>query len=305
VQIQDSGLVWRYDDGEWGIAGNPLVLLRPNTDAIPPRILPVFPDSKFAICRNESSVYLRPDSVFGEVDLVVRAVDWIGDSLYELPPYELFYWIIGLDSGQLVVRRRLAQRLNHSYPFYGSSHYQEYATLIYKRDALLPPPGWMPRTRAFYHVLTNSDGDEQLDLSEHQLAFSSTSVPNGRYRIHVMARDIAGNVTRDSMDIRVVNATLAVQEGADLVRPPLTFHGAFPNPFNHTGRVSYSLAVPGELVIALFDVAGREVRRVQHGWQPAGPGSVCVDAQGLPSGVYFLVLRFGAQTTRSKCLLLR
>ncbi len=305
VQIQDTGLVWRYDDGEWGIAGNPLLLLRPNTDVIRPRILPVFPESKFAICRNESNEYLRPDSVFGEVDLVVRAVDWIGDSLYELPPYELLYWIINLERAELAVRRRLAQRLNHAYPFYAATHYQDYATLIYKRDTLLPPPDWMPNTRAFFHVLTNSDGDEQLDLAEHQLSFVSTSVPDGMYRIHVMARDIAGNATRDSMDIRVRNAPLAVQEGNGSDRPTLRLLGVFPNPFNRSMRVWYSVPEPGEVVLGVFDVRGREVRRLVQGAQPAGQGSLVFDADGLASGVYFLQLRHGAWYARTKCVLVR
>jgi hypothetical protein len=304
VQIQDSGLVWRYDDGEWGIVGNPLLSLRPNTDTIPPRILEVFPDSKFGICLNESSVYLRPDSVYGAVDFIVRVVDDIGDGLYELPAFELFYWIVSLERGDLVVRRRLAQRLNHAYPFYGSSHYEEYATLIYKRDKVLPPPEWSPHTRAFFHLLTNSDGDDQLDLSEHQLAFVTTEVPDGRYRIHVLARDLTNSV-RDSMDFRVMNFPTRAGRAALPEHLALALEGPFPNPFNSSTRVSYRIPTGGEAELAVFDVAGRQVKRLAGSWHRPGRFSALFDAKELTSGMYFLVLRLGRQSVRKKCVLVR
>lgn len=304
VQIQDSGLVWRYDDGEWGICGNPLLSLRPNTDTIRPQILDVFPESKFGICLNESSVYLRPDSVYGAVDFVVRVVDLIGDSLYELPAFEVFYWIVSVDRGDLVVCRRLAQRLNHAYPFYGPAHYEEYATLIYKRDAVLPPPAWGPRTRAFFHLLTNSDGDDQLDLSEHQLAFVTTEVPDGRYRIHVLARDLANSV-RDSMDFTVANFPTRIERPAVPQELALALEEPCPNPFNASTRVTYTIPREGEVELAVFDVAGRQVKRLVGGRHGPGRFSALFDAKELTSGMYFLVLRLGGQSVRKKCVLVR
>ncbi len=304
VQIQDSGLVWRYDDDQWGIVGNPLLLLCANTDTIPPRILDVFPGSKFGICLNESSVYLSPDSVYGEVDFVVRVVDRIGDGLYDLPALELHYWIVSLDQGIPVLRRTLAHRLNHAYPFYGSDRYIGYASLIYKRDEILPPPSWMPRERAFYHLLTNSDGEEEFDLSEHQLAFVTTAVPDGRYRLHVLVRDLNTGV-RDSMDFRVANAATAVQSPLGGQSSGLSMTGPFPNPFHHDARLLYGAAEAGPALLRVFDVAGREVRRLNLGATPAGGSWVHLDAEELPSGVYVLHLQQGERTLRRKCLLLR
>ncbi|MDZ7384795.1 MAG: hypothetical protein ONB07_01620 [candidate division KSB1 bacterium] len=304
VQIWDSGLVWRYDDDQWGIVGNPLLQLCANTDTIPPRILDVFPDSKFGICLNESSAYLRPDSVYGDVDFIVQVADAIGDGLYELPALELYYWIVSVDRGALVVPRTKAQRLDHAYPFYSADRYVDYATLIYKRDAILPPPSWMPNRRNFYHLLTNSDGDDKLDLGEHQLAFVTTGVPDGQYRLHVLARDLNQGV-RDSMDFRVANGPAKVK--APFAAHPLALgiYGPFPNPFGHAARVEYTLPEATSAVLRLFDVAGREVRHLEIARGAPGRHSIHMGAEELPNGIYFLHLQQGHHSVRRKCVVLR
>ena len=80
VNISDSGSVWYYNDGEWGINFNPILALQPYPDVTAPYIDPVFAWSKFAFAKNESAIYLQPDSLFGEIDIVIKVVDYVGDS---------------------------------------------------------------------------------------------------------------------------------------------------------------------------------------------------------------------------------
>jgi hypothetical protein len=205
VEIEDSGLVWRYDDNEWGITYNPLLSLQPDTDFIPPVIEDVFGHSKFAFCVNETTSYLDPDSLHGDVDIIVKITDYVGDSEWQQPAYETYYSVKRIPEGDTVFPRTLGQVLNHAYDSYGSEHYQSYAPLIYKKDELLLPPMWMDTLRDYYHILTNNNGDSLLDLSEDQLAFFTTDYPDGRYRIVVEAFDAYGNSAVDSMDVRFRN----------------------------------------------------------------------------------------------------
>nr|MBC8485208.1 hypothetical protein [Bacteroidota bacterium] len=71
VQIRDSGLVWSYSDNEWGINFNPMLALQPLSDTTPPYIDTVFNYSKFGFCLNETSTYLQPDSLYGNIDIIV------------------------------------------------------------------------------------------------------------------------------------------------------------------------------------------------------------------------------------------
>jgi hypothetical protein len=67
----------------------------------------------------------------------------------------------------------------------------------------------------------------------------------------------------------------------------------YPNPFNPTTVVSYQVSVVSEVRLRVYDVLGREVRRVVDEREPAGRYSVPFDATGLSSGVYICRLTAG------------
>lgn len=72
VEINDSGFVWLYNDDEWGINFNPLLALTPLPDTTSPVIDNVFTDQKFGFCTNETSTYLQPEALSGNVDIIVK-----------------------------------------------------------------------------------------------------------------------------------------------------------------------------------------------------------------------------------------
>jgi hypothetical protein len=57
--------------------------------------------------------------------------------------------------------------------------------------------------------------------------------------------------------------------------------------------------------LVVHDVAGRTVRRLIDGVQPAGDHEVRLDAQGLPSGVYFYRLEYAGKREQKQCILVR
>ncbi len=71
---------------------------------------------------------------------------------------------------------------------------------------------------------------------------------------------------------------------------------AYPNPFNPTTVVPFSLPVPGVARLRAFDVLGRHVATLVDGFRPAGPQSILLDASGLAGGTYLLVLEAGGVT---------
>lgn len=65
---------------------------------------------------------------------------------------------------------------------------------------------------------------------------------------------------------------------------------AYPNPFNSMTRISFSQPSAGMMSLNVFNVEGREVRRLINGSTTAGINSIIFDANGLPTGAYFLRL---------------
>lgn len=71
--------------------------------------------------------------------------------------------------------------------------------------------------------------------------------------------------------------------------PPVIFSLSqnFPNPFNPTTRIPYSIAYKSHVDIGIYNVLGQLVRTLVQAWKEAGSYSVDFDGAELTSGVYF------------------
>ena len=66
---------------------------------------------------------------------------------------------------------------------------------------------------------------------------------------------------------------------------------AYPNPFNPTTVISYSLKKQGYITLTVFDVLGKEVARLVDGVQTEGQHRVNFNGIDLPSGIYVYQLK--------------
>ncbi len=78
----------------------------------------------------------------------------------------------------------------------------------------------------------------------------------------------------------------------------------YPNPFNPSTNLVYILNRDGFVSLRLYDVLGREVRVLQHGFQRAGQYTLTLHRGELHSGVYFCRLQRGDECRSIKLILL-
>jgi hypothetical protein len=309
VEIRDTGFVWLYDDNEWGINFNPLLALTPVHDDSPPQIENVFPDSKLGFCINETSTYLSPDSLFGEVDILVKVVDYIGDSEWQQPAYKINYWIKRVDNGEMILDTTLSHILNHSYSMYSSSSYEPFATVLYKRDQTFPSPSWMNPVRGYYHIITNNNGDSLISVEDKELALNTADYVDGVYRIFVQAFDPNENFTVDSMDVSFKNGISSVNSDDDGKILSFNLEQNYPNPFNPNTVISYQLPVSGFVSLKVFDILGKEVVKLVDEYKPAGRYEVEFKSESSfrhpASGIYFYQLKAGTNIQTKKMMLIR
>jgi hypothetical protein len=80
---------------------------------------------------------------------------------------------------------------------------------------------------------------------------------------------------------------------------------AYPNPFNPSTTINFSLAKSGHASIKVFDMAGREIATVISGEFNAGNYRTPIVLTSQPSGVYVLRMQAGTFDASRKLVLVK
>ncbi|NLT50952.1 MAG: T9SS type A sorting domain-containing protein, partial [Ignavibacteria bacterium] len=79
----------------------------------------------------------------------------------------------------------------------------------------------------------------------------------------------------------------------------------FPNPFNPSTVINYSLAKEAFVKLAVYNAIGQEVVTLVNGVQPVGAHKVTFNASSFNSGVYFYRIETADFTAMRKMLLVK
>ncbi len=101
-----------------------------------------------------------------------------------------------------------------------------------------------------------------------------------------------------SDSVRVTDVTLGVPRAVMLAQNA-------PNPFRNSTSIAYAIPVAQHVSLRMYDLQGREVRKLVDQPQAAGRYRVDLDVKGIASGVYFCRLQVGSVVQQRKMLLLR
>jgi hypothetical protein len=109
-------------------------------------------------------------------------------------------------------------------------------------------------------------------------------------------------------DVRIVASTGAHTPQIPVVETKLT--GNYPNPFNPTTQINFSLAEAGDVELSIYNVRGQKVRTLVKEELPAMDHSILWNGtddndQSVSSGVYFYKLKTGDYRSTKKMLLIK
>lgn len=96
-------------------------------------------------------------------------------------------------------------------------------------------------------------------------------------------------------------------ESIDLTAHPekVVLYPNYPNPFNASTVIAYSIPAWRPITIKVYNLAGQEVATLVDGFHDAGRYRVVFNAEGLPSGSYFVVLRTQPETFVQRLLFVK
>jgi hypothetical protein len=207
--------------------------------------------------------------------------------------------------------------------------------LVYDIDMtqgpVIPPGEGVDSSTVFGKIMTPSPSDESLiPISTAQVRLASGSrqfvaltdaegkyamnAPLGMYSILVSA-DGYNHLTFTGIQVQAIGATVnavlqSTKMGISPNQGPLhslsfTLSDAYPNPFNPSTIIGYTLPEKGNVKLEVFDGVGHPIKVLVDGYQTAGEYKAVFDAKELASGVYYCCLRSGNTVLTKKLLLVR
>ncbi|MEX2410017.1 MAG: T9SS type A sorting domain-containing protein [Candidatus Paceibacterota bacterium] len=116
-------------------------------------------------------------------------------------------------------------------------------------------------------------------------------------------QNIGNGLTLQS--ITVLNWEVGTSNEPKLDISSFKLNPAYPNPFNPTTNITYSMEQASAVKVNVYDMLGRYVATLVNGVQPAGEHQVQFNASGLSSGLYFVRMEASGFLKTQKITLLK
>ena len=86
---------------------------------------------------------------------------------------------------------------------------------------------------------------------------------------------------------------------------PFEIHCSYPNPFNPSTTITYTIAKTGNAILEVFNVLGQKVDTLFDGYRETGTYSIRWDASRQANGIYIVVMKAGGITKTEKMMLVK
>ena len=304
ARIEDSGSQWY---GDWLCTDNPHLDFENQSETDAPFFEDAVGNDLLAFCVNETSSYLDPDDLHGEVDIIAHVGDRIMSD-WVCTVQEIRYTIYPVGVPEMpVVDDKLSVNFDMELDTYQNGPFDPFLVgLLYKDDSTCNTRGDYDY-REFFHIITNSNGDEDYTEEDVWEAWDTNALPDGDYVVEVTIRDVVGNTTVESMVVTTVNGNPSAVDprGAQLA---LDLRPASPA----VGEAAIAFTLPGNdrVRLAVYDLSGRWVQTLVDARLPGGAHTVTWNGRNargarVPAGVYLCRLDAARASREGKVLLLR
>jgi len=123
-------------------------------------------------------------------------------------------------------------------------------------------------------------------------SFTDANLSTGNYTYRLKQLDFDGTFDYSN------------EVSVDVIAPAVySLEQNYPNPFNPSTSIDFSIAEPGLVKLAVYNLLGQEVKSLVNEFKEAGPHTIIFDASNLTSGVYFYKLE-SAQFSQTRKMLL-
>ncbi len=98
---------------------------------------------------------------------------------------------------------------------------------------------------------------------------------------------------------------VSVNPGTKILPQTFQIINAFPNPFNPSTTIEYSLSQAANVQLSIYNILGQQIENLIDGSQEAGRHSIRWEARNYPAGIYIAVLNNGFKSISTKMVLIK
>lgn len=145
-----------------------------------------------------------------------------------------------------------------------------------------------------------------LNLPENQLTYN-WSVPNiitDSGQVKVVQDNVTGQDYSDASGNFTIITSTGINEDTNHADNFILFP-AYPNPFNPTTTIEFSLPKTSTVTLKIYNILGEEVATLLSASLLSGSHSIQWDASNLPSGLYLYRLETGDHVETKKMILMK
>ena len=103
-----------------------------------------------------------------------------------------------------------------------------------------------------------------------------------------------------------IGASISTGIGGDQSTPTdFELTNCYPNPFNASTTIEYSLSQPVDVALSIYNIRGQKIETIFQGTKNAGEHSVVWNADNVPSGIYFARLQSSSESETIRMVLLK
>ncbi|MBD3167245.1 T9SS type A sorting domain-containing protein, partial [bacterium] len=180
---------------------------------------------------------------------------------------------------------------------------------------------WQTQQTRYTHLLSDGSvarseyGQEGVLLSEYWCNPNQIrGMADGNHGVMLVWADHRASTQRESSDLytMAINDYTVEVENAPTAEVPSgwTLHEAYPNPFNPSTTIGFSVPMTSPVRLAVYDVLGREVAVLADRSYQAGTHRVTWNGRNtnnrpVASGVYFLRMDAGSVSHTGKLILMK
>ncbi len=159
----------------------------------------------------------------------------------------------------------------------------------------------VPMNTAFFGQMTPDTGDDENGVIHAHPGYMAPGSGG------VLDDPMFANADFTAPGYMLFRLTITENVASDTADQPVAFElsEAWPNPFNPSTTIAFSLAETAPVRLAVYNMTGQQVALLQDGLVQRGEHQLSFDASGLASGVYFASLQSQGFVQTRKLLLVK